>query len=43
MKRIEDLICYAKKMALRGMTKCEKCKSFSEPHTHFEQLDRLKK
>jgi len=33
--------CYAKKMAMRGMNGCEKCRSFNVPHTHFEQLDKL--
>lgn len=35
--------CYAKIMAKRGMTKCELCKTFTTPHTHFEQLEKLKK
>jgi protein gp37 len=35
--------CYAKIMARRGMTKCEKCRTFDTPHTHFEQLEKLAK
>jgi protein gp37 len=30
-------------MATRKMTNCEKCHSFSEPHTHFEVLGKLAK
>jgi protein gp37 len=33
--------CYAKRLANRGMRGCELCKQFV-PHTHFEQLDKLK-
>jgi protein gp37 len=35
--------CYARIMARRGMTKCEKCRTFDTPHTHFEQLEKLAK
>lgn len=33
--------CYAYRLAKRGMRGCELCKKFI-PHTHFEQLERLK-
>jgi len=33
--------CYAHRLAKRGMRKCELCKKFI-PHTHFEQLEKLK-
>ena len=35
--------CFAKRMAQRHMISCPKCHTFSEPHTHFDQLDKLHK
>jgi len=35
--------CYAARMAKRGLFTCPKCKTFCEPHTHFEQLEKLAK
>ena len=35
--------CYAKKIALRGINKCELCNTFITLHTHFEQLEKLSK
>jgi protein gp37 len=35
--------CYAAKYAKRHLVGCSKCQSFSEPHTHFEQLEKLQK
>ena len=35
--------CYAAAMAKRGLNGCERCKTFSTPHTHFEQLEKLAK
>lgn len=33
--------CFAERMAKRGMKNCELCRTFSVPHTHFEQLEKL--